>query len=99
MLDSAILRPGRFGCKIYCGLPNEEERLNIIKLYHDRIVNAVNFDEIYFDKLVEITNGFSGAQIEDIYVKIVELVIESQFNGNNIIINNEIINNIVNMII
>jgi ATP-dependent 26S proteasome regulatory subunit len=98
MLDSAILRPGRFGCKIYCGLPNEEERLNIIKLYHDRIVDAVKFDEIYFDKLVKITNGFSGAQIEDIYVKIVELVIESQFNGNDIIITNEIINNIVDTI-
>lgn len=99
MLDSAVLRPGRFGCKIYCGLPNEKERLDIIKLYHNRLVDAVKFDEIQFDKLVKITNGFSGAQIEDIYVKIVELVIESQFNGNNIIITNEIVNNIVNMII
>jgi vesicle-fusing ATPase len=98
MLDSAILRPGRFGCKIFCGLPNDQERLNIIKLYHNRIVDSVNFNEIDFDKLVKITNGFSGAQIEDIYVKIVELIIESQFNGNDIVITNEIINNIVIMI-
>jgi hypothetical protein len=98
MLDSAILRPGRFGCKIYCGLPNDQERLDIIKLYHNRIVESVLFYEIKFDKLVEITNGFSGAQIEDIYVKIIELVIDSHFKGNEIIITNEIINNIVLMI-
>lgn len=98
LIDSAILRPGRFSCKIYCGLPNEKERLNIIKLYHNRIIESVNFDKINFDKLVKITNNFSGAQIEYIYVKIVELVIESQFNEKEIIITNKIINDIIDTI-
>ena len=95
MLDSAILRPGRFGCKIYCGLPNETDRLNIIKLYHNKIINNINFDDINFDTLVKNTEGFSGAQIEYIYVKIVELVIESIFNDKEITITNEIIDDIV----
>jgi len=98
ILDKAVLRPGRFGTKIYCGLPNEEERLNIIKLYHNRLTGLVNYKEINFENLLKRTEGFSGARIEDIYVKLVEQVIDAQFNESDLIITDEIFNNIITMI-
>jgi SpoVK/Ycf46/Vps4 family AAA+-type ATPase len=96
-LDAAILRPGRFSSKIYCGLPDEQQRLQIIKLYHNRLT-TVKFQDINFDNMVKLTIGFSGAQIEYIYVKVIELVIEKQFNGTEITITNEIITDIMKQI-
>jgi SpoVK/Ycf46/Vps4 family AAA+-type ATPase len=96
-LDPAILRPGRFSSKIYCGLPDDQSRLNIIKLYHNRLT-SVKFDDIDFDNMVTLTKDFSGAEIEYVYVKIIELLIEGQFNKTEIIITNEMINDIIKQI-
>jgi SpoVK/Ycf46/Vps4 family AAA+-type ATPase len=57
--------------------------------------DSINFDEIDFVNLVKITKGFSGAEIENIYTKVIELVIESQFNEKEIIITNETFANII----
>jgi ATP-dependent 26S proteasome regulatory subunit len=96
VLDKAILRPGRMNCHIEISLPTERERLEIIKLYHTTIEGSVNFDTINFDNLITFTKGFSGAEIENIYTKVIELVIETQFNEKEeIIITNEILFNII----
>lgn len=95
VLDKAVLRPGRMNCHIEISLPTERERLEIIKLYHTRIEGSVNFDTINFDDLITFTKGFSGAEIENIYTKVIELVIETQFNEKEIIITNEILYNII----
>ena len=46
-IDSALLRSGRFGKKIYVGLPKKEEVIEIIK--HELVglpVSNINFEEI-----------------------------------------------------
>lgn len=63
LLDEALLRPGRIDKKIFVGLPNKKTRLEIIKVHMDK--KSCN-KKISHEYLAEITNGFSGAQIENL---------------------------------
>lgn len=68
MLDSAVLRPGRFSCLIKCDLPNNPSRKQILQLYINKLQTANIFtSDIDLDIIVEKTNGFSGAEIEYIF--------------------------------
>ncbi len=61
ILDPALLRPGRFDRIIEVPLPDKEARKEIFQI-HTR--NKPLADDVDFDKLAEITEGFSGADIE-----------------------------------
>ena len=67
-IDSAFLRPGRFGTKIYVGLPDEPARRYIIthrldKIRYKKTVKV--HDDIDIDYIVEKTNGFNCADISN----------------------------------
>jgi transitional endoplasmic reticulum ATPase len=61
LIDSALLRPGRFDRIIEVPLPDTKGRENIFKIHTRKKPLAEGID---FTKLVQLTNGFSGAEIE-----------------------------------
>ncbi|WP_338729935.1 proteasome-activating nucleotidase [Haladaptatus sp. DJG-WS-42] len=63
MLDTAILRPGRFDRLIEVPEPNEEGRHQILQI-HTRGMNLT--DELDFETLAAETEGFSGAELESL---------------------------------
>ncbi|MBQ9583939.1 MAG: ATP-dependent zinc metalloprotease FtsH [Bacteroidales bacterium] len=63
VLDSALMRAGRFDRQIHVDLPELKERLEIFKVHLRKIKLAPGFD---MDFLAKQTPGFSGADIANV---------------------------------
>ncbi|KAH7335198.1 P-loop containing nucleoside triphosphate hydrolase protein [Rhizoctonia solani] len=62
-LDPALLRPGRLDRKIEIPLPNEQARLEILKI-HAAPVNKSG--EIDYEAIVKLSDGFNGADLRNV---------------------------------
>ncbi|MCM1130586.1 MAG: AAA family ATPase [Anaeroplasma bactoclasticum] len=67
MIDSAFLRPGRFDEKIYVPLPDVVARKKLFELQLKKLPVADNLD---YDYLAKITDGFNGADIKEFCEKL-----------------------------
>ncbi|MDE1829436.1 MAG: CDC48 family AAA ATPase [Thaumarchaeota archaeon] len=63
MIDNALLRPGRFDRILEVPLPDSKGRQHIFEIHTKKKPLANNID---FARLVELTDGFSGAEIEGV---------------------------------
>ena len=63
ILDPALTRPGRFDLKIAVNLPDKNARYQILKLHSK---DKVFSEEVDIRALVKKTNGFSGAELENL---------------------------------
>lgn len=63
VLDPALLRPGRLDRKIEIPLPNEQGRLQVLKI-HSRKVQKQG--EIDLDAIVKLSEGFNGADLRNV---------------------------------
>jgi len=63
MVDTAVLRPGRFDRLIYVPEPDEKSRLQIFKIYTKNMPTAKDVD---LTQLATLTRYYSGADIESL---------------------------------
>ena len=63
VLDPALLRPGRLDRKVEIPLPNENARLEIIKIHAKPISK---YGEIDYDALAKLAEDFNGADLRNI---------------------------------
>jgi transitional endoplasmic reticulum ATPase len=73
-LDAAILRPGRFDCIIPVGGLDREGRTTIVEHYLSRL----NAGEINLDELVEMTSGFTPADIQYFFQEVAQFAFEQE---------------------
>jgi cell division protease FtsH len=93
VLDSALLRPGRFDRLITVPLPDKESRKKILTVYskNKQISPTVNMNLV-----AELTNGFSGAQLKNL---LNEAAIFAAREGNTIISEKNVFNAIDKLIV
>jgi transitional endoplasmic reticulum ATPase len=83
MIDTALLRPGRFDKIILVPLPDKEGRKKILEIntkeipvVREPVTNGIkNLDYVDIDKIAEATDGMSGADVASIANTAVSLVI------------------------
>ena len=63
VLDPALLRPGRFDRQVTVSLPDQKERLAILKVHAK---NKVFGDDVNLENISKRTPGFSGADLENL---------------------------------
>merc|ERR1712003_25998 len=62
-LDPALLRPGRLDRKIEIPLPNEQARMEILKIHANPITKHGDID---FEAVVKLSDGFNGADLRNV---------------------------------
>lgn len=90
-VDSAFIRPGRFGTPLYVDLPDEESRRYIINKRFNKIkgLNLVKVNEdIDIDYLVSKSNGFNCSDISNLLDHIEEISAVRSIDTNNKYIDN-----------
>ncbi len=100
-IDPAFVRPGRFGTRVYVGLPDEparrymiESRLNKIKA--GGIVTIA--DDVNIDAIVAATENFNGADMGNLLDEVQEVSIMRSATGEAKVINQSDFKNVLSRI-
>jgi len=75
LLDPALLRPGRFDRIIKVPPPDRKARLEILKIHTRKVPLAPDVD---LEKLADMTNGFTGADLEALVREAVMLALREK---------------------
>ncbi|MEA2070442.1 MAG: CDC48 family AAA ATPase [Asgard group archaeon] len=81
IVDSALLRPGRFDRFILVSPPDEKSRLKILKIFTKEMPLADNVD---LKDLAKSVNGYSGADIEALCREAAMLALRDDMNTENV---------------
>ena len=73
-LDEAMLRPGRFDCIIPVGGLDRDGRTTIIEHY----LSKLNTGQIDLDRIVEMTSGFTPADIQYLFQQVAHFAFEQE---------------------
>lgn len=75
-IDSAFIRPGRFGTRIYVGLPDEAARKYMVerrlKKIEERGIVTVS-EDVDVEYIVQKTNGFNGSDMTNLLDRVEEI--------------------------
>jgi len=82
MLDPSLLRPGRFDKLIYMPLPDAHGRAEIFRYYLSKLPIGNDID---YDKLAELTERYSGADIKNVCDEVAREVAEEATSMNKVL--------------
>ena len=72
MIDPSLLRPGRFDRIVYVPLPDKNTRKKILEIHSsDKPISK----DIDYEKIAELTEGFSGADVSSVVNTAVSIVL------------------------
>ena len=77
-IDSALRRAGRFEREIAIGVPNEEDRIDIMKILTKKMRLRPDFP---FEEMVKLTPGYVGADIQTLCKEASLIAVERIVNG------------------
>ena len=100
-IDPAFVRPGRFGTRIYVGLPDAPARRYMIQSRLDKIKSAgiVKIaNDVNIDAIVSATENFNGADIGNLLDEVQEISIMRSATGEEKIINQSDFKNVLSRI-
>eukprot|EP00484_Ammonia_sp_Unknown_P020026 CAMPEP_0197030184 /NCGR_PEP_ID=MMETSP1384-20130603/9465_1 /TAXON_ID=29189 /ORGANISM="Ammonia sp." /LENGTH=389 /DNA_ID=CAMNT_0042459479 /DNA_START=128 /DNA_END=1297 /DNA_ORIENTATION=+ len=63
VLDPALLRPGRLDRKVEIPLPNENSRMQILKIHASKLTKK---DDIDYEAIVKLSEDFNGADLRNV---------------------------------
>lgn len=63
VLDPALLRPGRLDRKIEIPLPNEQGRMEVLKIHASTITKHGDID---YEAIIKLAEGFNGADLRNV---------------------------------
>jgi transitional endoplasmic reticulum ATPase len=81
IIDPALLRPGRFDEMILVPVPDEKTRLEVFKVHSRKMSLAADVD---IEKLVKVTNDFTGADIASVCNKAGRFAMREDINAKNV---------------
>jgi len=81
MIDPALLRPGRFDKIISIPLPDKDSRKMVIEIHSADIPLADGADKVDFDKIADLTDGLSSADVASISNTAVSLVVHEHLDN------------------
>jgi transitional endoplasmic reticulum ATPase len=81
MLDAALMRPGRFDRIVYVGVPEKEGREKILEIHTKKMKeNKVLDKSVDLKKISEITEGYTGADLESLAREAAMLALREDIN-------------------
>lgn len=63
IVDPAVLRPGRLDKILYVGLPEDEDRVDILKAVTKNGSKPELAEDVNFVEISQLTNGYTGADL------------------------------------
>ncbi|XP_033248612.1 ATPase family protein 2 homolog isoform X1 [Drosophila miranda] len=78
LIDKALLRPGRIDRILYVGLPKADARSEILRI---KLRPMPLSKDVEVDKLVELTDGYSGAEIQAVCHEAAMRALEQSFDA------------------
>lgn len=85
LIDPALLRPGRLEVHVEIGLPNQEGRVQILKIHTNTMrQNGYLADDVDLAKLADRTKNFTGAELEGLVKSASSFALEREVDINNL---------------
>jgi len=77
-IDPSLLRPGRFDRHVFVELPDEEERLQILRIHAGKAALAADLEAAVLERIAAASTGFSGAELANLVNEAVFLALRAR---------------------